>query len=362
MQNTFTNKSIGQTNDEWEQNRIKFAEKHKELLPVKIKRNLTLESPIKVLLSSLFFKTFTGSEMYVYELARGLKKLNCDITVLSDIDGPLSTLANQQGIKTLPFSNPPGYKLGDGKWGMNTPQGFVQSQPNMLYKMSDVNFDIIHVQHNPISQRVCDMYPNTPKISTIHSEVIELENPFIHDSIKKYICIRPEIQKHVVDNFNIDETNTDVIYNPIDTNRFNNVNTKTYPYVLFVGTIDYLRKQTIEDLIKTTREENNELWIVGKENDDYLPNMISNQPHVKYFGPSSNVEQFIHKCDETAGILLGRTTIEGWMCGKKGWIYDVDSSGNVLSKELHDIPEDIDKFKSNNVVKEIKQQYELILD
>ncbi len=61
-------------------------------------------------------------------------------------------------------------------------------------------------------------------------------------------------------------------------------------------------------------------------------------------------------------ILLGRTTIEGWMCGKKGWIYDVDSSGNVLSKELHDIPEDIDKFKSNNVVKEIKQQYELILD
>jgi len=102
-----THKSIGQTNDEWEQNRIKFAEKHKELLPVKIKRNLTLESPIKVLLSSLFFKTFTGSEMYVYELARGLKKLNCDITVLSDIDGPLSTLANQQGIKTLPFSNPP---------------------------------------------------------------------------------------------------------------------------------------------------------------------------------------------------------------------------------------------------------------
>ena len=43
-----THKSIGQTNEQWEQNRIKFAEKHKELLPIKIKRNLTLESPIKV--------------------------------------------------------------------------------------------------------------------------------------------------------------------------------------------------------------------------------------------------------------------------------------------------------------------------
>ena len=41
--------------------------------------------------------------MYVYELARGLKKLNCDVTVVSDVDGPLSKLAQQQGIKTLPF-------------------------------------------------------------------------------------------------------------------------------------------------------------------------------------------------------------------------------------------------------------------
>jgi hypothetical protein len=356
-----THKSLGQTNDEWEQNRIKFAEKHKELLPVKIKRNLTLESPIKVLLSSLFFKTFTGSEMYVYELARGLKKLNCDITVLSDIDGPLSTLANQQGIKTLPFSNPPGYKLGDGKWGMNTPQGFVQSQPNMLYKMSDVNFDIIHVQHNPISQRVCDMYPNTPKISTIHSEVIELENPFIHDSIKKYICIRPEIQKHVVDNFNIDETNTDVIYNPIDTNRFNNVNTKTYPYVLFVGTIDYLREKTIRDLVEYSKSIGKELWLVGENKSNYLPELL-NSSHVKHFQATNKVEEYVKNCTETAGILLGRTTIEGWLCGKPGWIYQVDDKGDILSKERHEVPSDVEKFNSIEVAKKIKEEYIKILN
>ena len=356
-----THKSIGQTNDEWEQNRIKFAEKHKELLPVKIKRNLTLESPIKVLLSSLFFKTFTGSEMYVYELARGLKKLNCDITVLSDIDGPLSTLANQQGIKTLPFSNPPGYKLGDGKWGMNTPQGFVQSQPNMLYKMSDVNFDIIHVQHNPISQRVCDMYPNTPKISTIHSEVIELENPFIHDSIKKYICIRPEIQKHVVDNFNIDETNTDVIYNPIDTNRFNNVNTKTYPYVLFVGTIDYLREKTIRDLVEYSKSIGKELWLVGENKSNYLPELL-NSSHVKHFQATNKVEEYVKNCSETAGILLGRTTIEGWLCGKSGWIYNVDNHGNIIDKKKHEVPSDVNKFNSDEVAKKIKHEYIRIIN
>jgi hypothetical protein len=356
-----THKSIGQTNEQWEQNRIKFAEKHKDLLPVKIKRNLTLESPIKVLLSSLFFKTFTGSEMYVYELARGLKKLNCDVTVLSDIDGPLSKLANQQGIKTLPFSNPPGYKMGDGKWGMNTPQGFVQSQPNMLYKMSDVNYDVMHVQHNPISQRICDMYPNTPKISTIHSEVIELENPFIHDSIKKYICIRPEIQKHVVDNFNIDETNTDVIYNPIDTNRFNNVNTKTYPYVLFVGTIDYLREKTIRDLVEYSKSIGKELWLVGENKSNYLPELLNNL-HVKHFQATNKVEEYVKNCSETAGILLGRTTIEGWLCGKSGWIYQVDDKGEILSKENHDVPSDVNKFNSLEVAKKIKEEYIKILN
>jgi len=356
-----THKSIGQTNEQWEQNRIKFAEKHKDILPVKIKRNLTLKSPIKVLLSSLFFKTFTGSEMYVYELARGLKKLNCDVTVLSDIDGPLSKLANQQGIKTLPFSNPPGYKLGDGKWGMNTQQGFVLSQPNMMYKMSDANFDIMHVQHNPISQRVCDMYPNTPKISTIHSEVIELENPFIHNSIKKYICIRPEIQKHVVENFNIDESSTDVIYNPIDTNRFNNVNTKTYPYVLFVGTIDYLREKTIRDLVEYSKSIGKELWLVGENKSNYLPELLNNS-HVKHFQATNKVEEYVKNCTETAGILLGRTTIEGWLCGKPGWIYDVDNTGNIIDKKKYEVPSDVNKFNSDEVAKKIKEEYIKILN
>jgi glycosyltransferase involved in cell wall biosynthesis len=356
-----THKSIGQTNDEWEQNRIVFAEKHKEILPVKIKRNLTINSPIKVLLSSLFFKTFTGSEMYVYELARGLKKLNCDVTVLSDIEGPLSKLANQQGIKTLSFMGPPGYKLGDGKWGFNTPEGFKPSQQNMMYKTSEVNFDIVHVQHNPISQRICDMYPNIPKITTIHSEVIDLENPYIHDSIKKYVCIRPEIQNHIVEKFDIDESNTKVIYNPIDTNRFNTKDTKTYPYILFVGTIDYLRENTIRDLVEYSKSINKELWLVGENKSNYLTELLQNT-HVKHFEATNKVEPYVKNCSETAGILLGRTTIEGWLCGKPGWIYNVDNSGEILDKKKHEVPSNMDKFNSLEVAKKIKEEYIKILN
>ena len=251
-----THKSIGETNEQWEKNREVFAEKYKDVLPVKIKRNLNVYSPIKVLLSCLFFKTYTGSEMYVYELARGLKILNCDVTVLSDINGPLSNLAKQQGIKVVSFENAPGYKLGDGKWGFNTPQGVQPSQPNLMYKMGEVDYDIIHTQHTPVTNQMCQMYPNIDKVSTIHSEVIELENPVINDTIKKYICIRPEIQEHIVNKFGISVGNTEVIYNPIDTNRFNNKNVKDDGYILFVGTIDYLREYAIKDLVEYSKSIN----------------------------------------------------------------------------------------------------------
>jgi hypothetical protein len=131
---------------------------------------------------------------------------------------------------------------------------------------------------------------------------------------------------------------------------------------LFVGTIDYLRKSMIEDLIKTTKENEGELWIVGKKNDTYLDEMIKYETHVTYFEPTINIEKYIQQCDETAGIMLGRTTIEGWLCGKKGWIYEVDSNGQIKSKDLHEVPSDVDKFKSNLVVKQIMKEYENILE
>jgi hypothetical protein len=67
------------------------------------------------------------------------------------------------------------------------------------------------------------------------------------------------------------------------------------------------------------------------------------------------------QADETAGILLGRTTIEGWLCGKGGWIYDVDDKGIILGKKFYKVPEDVDKFKRENVVSKVLEQYKEIL-
>jgi glycosyltransferase involved in cell wall biosynthesis len=350
-----THKSIGMTNESWDENRKIFSEKYSEFLPSKIL--LKQKDKLKVLIGCLFFQNFTGSEMYVYELSKNLVKNNCEVSVVAiESNGPLTKLAQKNGIKVYNLKDCPGYKLGDGQWIVQTPQGPQRSVPNNFYKISEVKFDIIHCQHKPITNTLTMLYPTINKVSTIHSEVIELENPVIHESIKKYIAIRPEIKQHLVENFEIDDKNIDVVYNPIDEGKFKFKNSQTKNYVLFVGTVDYLRKNTIYDLVEYTKSINKELWVVGDNKSDYLSDLLENK-NVKYFKSTYDIENFIHNSDETAGILLGRTTIEGWMCGKKGWIYDVDDSGNIKSKTLHDVPTDIEKFYSSNVCKKIKEIY-----
>jgi hypothetical protein len=354
-----THRSIGQTNEQWEENRKLFESKYSKNLPVKL--NYDSQRRIKVLISSLFFRTFTGSELYIFELAKNLIKQNCDVTVMSQIGGPLTDMAKRLGIKCISFEEAPGFKLGDGKWGFNTPEGFKVSTENVMYRVSEVNFDIIHMQHKPVAERMIQFYPEIDKIYSIHSEVIELEDPIKHESIKKYIAIRPEIKDHIVDKFEIPEEQIDIIYNPIDNDKFKpKPLVKTENSVLFVGTIDYLRKETILDLMERTKEEGKELWLVGEDKSNYLQQVLF-EPHVKYFPPTWSVENFIYRCEETAGIQLGRTTIEGWMCGKPSWIYKVDSGGFILSKEKFEPPVDVEKYFSSNVAKQIKEEYQKIL-
>ena len=353
-----THKSIGQTNEQWEQNRIQFVETYKESLPSKIPFDTSRR--IKVLISCLFFRNFTGSELYVYELAKSLMKLNCSVTVLSQIGGPLTDMAKKIGIKCLSFENAPGFKIGDGQWVFNTPDGSHVSTPNVLYRISEVDYDIIHIQHKPVAERILNMYPEIDKIYSIHSEVISLEDPIKHESIKKYIAIRPEIKEHIVNNFDIPEEMVDVIYNPVDNEKFKPKKSDSENYVLFVGTIDYLRKETILDLIEYTREIGKELWLVGEDNGNYLSAILF-ESHVKHFPATWDVEKYISNSYETAGIQLGRTTIEGWMCGKPSWIYKVDSGGFILSKEKYEPPTDIEKYYTLNVAQQIKDEYIKIL-
>ena len=356
-----THSSIGQTNDAWEQNKIKFAYKYSNNLPKSLPYNG--KRKLNVLISCLSFKNFTGSELYVYELAKNLLNENCEVTVVSDINGPLAKMALNLGIKLYHINEPPGFKLGDGKWGFNTDKGFEVAQENKFYKVKEVNYDVIHTQHKPITEVICNLYPDVPKLYTIHSEVISLEEPILHPSIKKYVAIRPSIADYIENDFSVPSEDIVVIRNPIDEKRFNKVNVKNENYVLFVGTIDYLRESAIRDLSTYAKENNLDLWLVGANSSIYLEELLK-ENHIKHFNATWNIEKFVKNCKETAGIMLGRTTIEGWMCGKGGWIYNVDSKGDITEKEFYEPPFDSElqeNYFASKVAKRIKTEYINIL-
>lgn len=350
-----THLSIGETNEKWEENRILFSEQFKETLPSKI--TYTKKNKLNILIACLYFQNFTGSEMYVFELAKKLIKENNKVTIVAmHTKGPLVNMAQRLGITVKNIIDSPGFKMGDGKWSLSTPDGVILSKPNVMYNIGTVYFDIIHCQHKPITELMIKLYPNISKICTIHSEIINVESPVIHESIKKYIAIRPQIKDMLIEKFNINEEKISLIYNPIDNKKFTKKNNKTEDYVLFVGTIDKLRKNILLDLIEYTKNINKELWIIG-DGKSYIDEVLKNNDHIKHFPSTYNVEQYINNCLETAGILLGRTTIESWMCGKKSWIYNVDNEGNIIDKKLYDVPEDIEKYYIDNVFDCIFTEY-----
>ncbi len=115
--------SIGQTDDVWEEKRVLMTERYKDHFPIKADRVFDKHTKLKILLACLNFRGYTGSELYVFELAKSLKKKGHDISVVSNIGGPITDKARKLGIKVFSVEEPPTFKRGDGLWQLPTQDG-----------------------------------------------------------------------------------------------------------------------------------------------------------------------------------------------------------------------------------------------
>ena len=355
--------SIGQTNQEWEDNRIKFIEKYNKDLPLKIPETFE-NKKMKVLLGCLSFSQLTGSELSTLELAKELSKNGCDVSVISfNISQQFINICKKYNIKLYHFNEPPFYKLGDGNWRLQTPNGITTSKLNVLYKLSEEDFDIIQTNHTPVTEKLMSLYPNNNFVTIVRSEVIDLENPIVDKKIKKYIAIRPSIKEHLIKQFNIDDSKIDIIYNLFNKDKFKPRKKARYGedfITLFVGTMDYLRKKPILSLIDKCEKENKLLHLVGKDSGNYAKDLANKYTHVTYFESTDKIEYHFNNCDETAGIMLGRTTIEGFLCNKPAIIYNVNKKGEILTEEYLEVPKDLSVFDNNNIINKYKNLYKQI--
>jgi hypothetical protein len=195
-------KSIGQTNESWEDNRVKFASEYK--LPI---RHVS-EDKLRVLICCQYFKNYTGSEVSNYELSRELVKQGCDVTIISSMVGdPLQRKALIDGVKVCSFYNLPNHKL--------------DQEGNFRFFKNEQEFDIIHINHKPIGELILSLYPNTPAVMHVRSEVIPVfEVPIVNPQIKRYISIRDSITEYIK-TFGITDDKIVLIDNPFDFKRFN---------------------------------------------------------------------------------------------------------------------------------------------
>ena len=181
-----THKSIGQTNQQWDDNRIKFSNDFEQKLPSQI--SLNSNDNIKLL---FFVKNPID---YISEL-QILSKSNKEIMVVSNnITKESVKILNKLRIKLFKENEIPGFKLGDGKSFIKTNEGVVKTELGQYYKLNNIKFDLIFSDTFENFNNIKILYPYTPKIFRV---VDETKIPQ-HDSLKKYLIDNVKISENSI--------------------------------------------------------------------------------------------------------------------------------------------------------------------
>ena len=295
---------------------------------------------MKILITINDFSQLTGAEMYVYELGRELVLLGHDVTISARrVGGLISVKARQTGCKVVSFGN-------------------------LDYSQK---FDIIHLNTPNSSLYISIKFKGTPMVYTSHSEY-HVEKPQIEYSnpdIKRYIAIRHSIRERW------QFPNCSIIYNPIDFSRFCPKDRPpptvgSSPLILFPATFDPLRLNAVKEVVSYATQHSMDVLFCGirKVNGyprDYIAPLLND--HVKHTENIWHIEKLMQRVDIIAGIEVGRTTIEGWACGKLGLVYYQDyntafrENTKIKDYEVLAPPADIGKYDSRIVVRQIEQIY-----
>ena len=258
---------------------------------------------MKILLGCLNANGLGGSELYHYELAHELDLLGHDVTLLTlrQIDWENEVRLRMHHIRQLDLTN------------------------------LDINekYDIIVASQPEVNSFILNHFTNTPIISIIHSE-IRSEDPIIDPRILHYIAIRQPIADMLINDYKISPEKVSLIYNPIDQTRFNSdIITKLERYSgIFVGEVlDPIRFKPIQHLVTQCIDNDWDLYLMSDSRYDF------NHPNIKYLNKRWDTENIVKQMHFTAGILLGRTTLEGWCCDVSGFMYLIDINGNIVNIE-----------------------------
>src|SRR5687768_2619009 len=124
---------------------------------------------MKILVTTHHLATFAGSEIYTFELAKGLVAAGHQVTVYSRYVDAFEPLFEQENIRLV----------------MD------------LATLSGEQFDVAHVQHNINALEVRHVFPELPIFYLSHSATTFLEHaPLLDVNISLYGAVSDRVKNH----------------------------------------------------------------------------------------------------------------------------------------------------------------------
>ena len=99
------------------------------------------------------------------------------------------------------MSEPPNFKLGDGKWSVKINNKLEPSNPKTLYKVSDEKFDLIHLFDDQLIEHFSKLYSDTPIIGNKYTDGLFFINGEIDSRLSNTLELDSDVSKIKNDDF-----------------------------------------------------------------------------------------------------------------------------------------------------------------
>lgn len=275
-----THKSIGMTNEKWEENRLLFSKKFSDYLPKKITKNseelltvlVSVENEL-ILQSDLISRLTELPENWEIHIVSNLKKIKL----------------KNKNIKLIEKNQIPKTKIGDGRWSLTINGNTIPSVDKVLYNTNGSFYDMIIHDNNKEFNYIKTAYPNLIKLKL--SNNLNLVNSteilnHLNSDLKKNIKIK------ILSNYSSYGGSTVAFINL--TNELNNCGYDC----TFYGPHNYHLDKCKSDLIMNLNLEETDRLICHFINLPERPNVhkVIFACHEKWWWSFKNINNFFDTC------------------------------------------------------------------
>lgn len=216
-----THKSIGQTNQQWENNRVLFSNKFESLLPQEVKLNKKDKLKI-ILITDDIEKTYDSISPFIGN--------NTIDVVCNNVEKYIKKKILNNKIKIHTKKEIPNLRLGDGKSLIKLKDRVIKTEKNVYYKQKDMDYDLFMTESIETFNQFKCFFPNSAKIllnsqsnffgHDLNTFIFNENTQNIHDFlVEKYNNKTSKIDVKIVSGYSLPGGSTTALINL--TNYFN---------------------------------------------------------------------------------------------------------------------------------------------